>query len=829
MSKCFVLLVLLLISPLAEAATYHASPTGSDSGSGITRCNRITNIGTPALTANVALACAVAGDTAKFAAGTYVQRLDLNSTVGGSAAGGYVTIEGAKALGPTVASKTGSTKFHNPALGNVWIVYGRHVKYLKIKNLEITGGGGGIGLFGNFEHVEVTDNYIHDNRADVSALAAIRATAKYDLSSNQFAGIEFGSAHHLLIARNHITNWTTGFNATIPTNGTETLSTTADLQNFLIEDNLIVAGQFIAIDMIGKSVDWWFDNNGSTLPIPPQSWVRKGVVRNNTIKSMKPGMGAGDVGIYCDGCSEVVVERNRIEDCPGYGITMGTEEDQFLVSQIIVRHNVSIQCGSAQFGMGPNISASNPAIHGLSNHFRFAHNTAVKYKAGGPVYRMNWVSGAKTLNNIFAVSSATKVPYTWWGPGASNNASINYNLYHGSPPTESWEVKAVIYFPFSTYQSSSGQDQQSLVSNPLFTNLATRNITLSASSPALNRGTPLTTTIGGSTGTVITVADSRWFSDGYDVVPGDTIQIGSQLAVIESINHSANQITIDRTLTWLHGQGVSYPYLSTGPDLGACEGVGTCSIITAPTDPDPPIEPPDEDPDIVSNLTMHLRFDLPSGSIAEDSTANNHDGTIDTAATHTSGIIGPGALSFNGSATSQVIVIGELGSPGAVTLSAWVQPASLTTAGSEVVSIGDNISIRLFDTRVRGHYYTGSVWLQIESVDPVVLTEPSHVAYVMQTGSQQLYVNGIMVANSAHANAISYTGLGGNTIVGRHGNAGINQNYTGVIDDVRVYSRALSAIDIAALAAAEVTPPIEPPIVEPSVQTGSSILLLRRR
>ena len=820
---CVLLFTVLVLSLQAEAATYHAATTGSDTGSGATRCTRITNISTPALTINVAIACAVAGDTVKIAAGIYAQRIDLNSTVGGSAGGGYVTIEGAKALGPTVTNKTGSTMLYNAALGNVFMVYGRHVSYLKVKNLEVTGAGGGIGIFGSSHYIEVTDNYIHNNRTDVAALAAIRATAKYGLTTNQTYGNEFGSADHIIIARNHITNWTTGFNQTLPTAGTETLSTTADLQNLLIEDNLIVGGQFIGIDMIGKSVDWWYDNNFPTLPIPPQSWVRKAVIRNNTILSMKAGFGASDLGIYCDGCSEVVVERNRIEDCPGYGIYMSTEETNFLISQIIVRHNISLQCGTAQFGMGPGIGVSNPAIHGLSEHLRFAHNTAVKYKAGGPVYRMNWIPGAKSLNNIFKVSASVKVPYTWWGVGATNTASINYNLYHGSPPTESWEKQGVAYYPFATYQSVTGQDQQSLVSDPLFTSLATRNVTLSASSPALNRGIPLTTAVGGATGTVITVGDSRWFSDGYDMVQGDTIQIGSNLAIIESINYGTNQITLDRTVTWTNGMSVSYPYLSTAPDLGACEGVGICTIITAP-DPPPIDPPPPVQPDITSNLTMHLRFDAPSGIIAEDSTANNHDGTIDSAVIHTTGIIGPGALRFNGSSTSQVTVVGELGTPAAITLAAWIYPSVLDVGGSEVVSIGDNITIRLFDTKVRGHYYTGSTWLLTESVIPASTAEPSHIAYVMQSGSQQLYINGVMIANSAHANAISYAGLGSHTIIGRHGNAGLNQDFSGVIDDVRVYSRALSAVDIAALAVAEVTPPVEPL----SVTGNSSIFFLRR-
>ena len=68
---------------------------------------------------------------------------------------------GCQTRGPHAATDTtGATTLYTPTLGNAFTVYGRHVTYLKIRNLEIRGGGGGIGIFGNSSFIEMSDNYL---------------------------------------------------------------------------------------------------------------------------------------------------------------------------------------------------------------------------------------------------------------------------------------------------------------------------------------------------------------------------------------------------------------------------------------------------------------------------------------------------------------------------------------------------------------------------------------------------------------------------------------------------------------------------------------------
>jgi len=57
-------------------------------------------------------------------------------------------------------------------------------------------------------------------------------------------------------------------------------------------------------------------------------------------------------------------------------------------------------------------------------------------------------------------------------------------------------------------------------------------------------------------------------------------------------------------------------------------------------------------------------------------------------------------------------------------------------------------------------------------------------------------VDGSLAATTSTTSSISYAGLGANTVIGRHGNGNTSMDFTGTIDDVRVYDYALSASEI---------------------------------
>ncbi|GFE58385.1 right-handed parallel beta-helix repeat-containing protein [Geobacter sp. AOG1] len=101
-----------------------------------------------------------------------------------------------------------------------------------------------------------------------------------------------------------------------------------------------------------------------------------------------------------------------------------------------------------------------------------------------------------------------------------------------------------------------------------------------AGSPAINGGANLTTiTSPSGTGTSFTVADSAYFTDGMGIVSGDTIQIGSQTAIITAINYSTNVLNLDRTVTWTQGTPVNLPYNGTKPNIGLVQASASAPIV----------------------------------------------------------------------------------------------------------------------------------------------------------------------------------------------------------------------------------------------------------
>jgi hypothetical protein len=81
------------------------------------------------------------------------------------------------------------------------------------------------------------------------------------------------------------------------------------------------------------------------------------------------------------------------------------------------------------------------------------------------------------------------------------------------------------------------------------------------------------------------VADAIYFFDGNGIAgeKGDTIQLGpGQIAVVMSVNYDTNTLTLDRSLTWTAGQGVSLQYAGNAMDQGAYEYGSASTPAPAP-------------------------------------------------------------------------------------------------------------------------------------------------------------------------------------------------------------------------------------------------------
>ena len=216
-------------------------------------------------------------------------------------------------------------------------------------------------------------------------------------------------------------------------------------------------------------------------------------------------------------------------------------------------------------------------------------------------------------------------------------------------------------------------------------------------------------------------------------------------------------------------------------------------------------------PDSTSGLMAAYGFDEISGNQTLDASGKGNHGTLANAARSTQAKFGR-SLSFNG-ANSLITVkdSDSLDLANAMTLAAWVFPTNATakwetlilkkTSSGQVYSLypnsgagTPNSALRIGDTETE--LYAGSrlprdIW--------------THLATTYDGSRQRLYVNGVQVGSRSQAGSLqASTGpleIGGNTVFAE-------EYFQGLIDEVRVYNRALSQTEIQAIANEPVAPPI---------------------
>ncbi len=195
-------------------------------------------------------------------------------------------------------------------------------------------------------------------------------------------------------------------------------------------------------------------------------------------------------------------------------------------------------------------------------------------------------------------------------------------------------------------------------------------------------------------------------------------------------------------------------------------------------------------------LSGYWKLDETSGSVAADSTAYGRNGTVTGTPVWVAGKVG-NALQVN--STTYMSVPSLMGSPKNVTLAAWGNLTGIDSSGAELVSLGDYIAIRLDEGgSTKMFFYNGSSW-DFVSVSQTFLNKGWHhfaAVFNDDANTVMLYIDGSQVASATTNVTIPYSGLGTSLVVGRHGNNKTGWNFTGKIDDVRIYSRALCPTEI---------------------------------
>lgn len=205
-------------------------------------------------------------------------------------------------------------------------------------------------------------------------------------------------------------------------------------------------------------------------------------------------------------------------------------------------------------------------------------------------------------------------------------------------------------------------------------------------------------------------------------------------------------------------------------------------------------------------LVGRWRFDEGAGTIAHDCTSGAHDGTI-TGAQWTAGKNGPGALLFSDDAV-------DVGNPAALqlkaglTLAAWVKQDPASTTSGRIISKSSQ------DDRGWELNFEGATSIEFKVATDT--TSYSQVATSFTNDGQWHHIAGVFSAANATMRifidgqqAASITGAPTSqrdapfpVIIGAMPDETCCR-FNGALDDVRVYSRAISATEIQAIMAAQ--------------------------
>jgi hypothetical protein len=467
LSRFFFALAVLVSISLATSlfaqsgSTFYVSTSGSDSNNG--------SASAPWLTIQHAANTVTAGATVIVEAGTYNESVTF-STSGTSSepivfnGQGTAIVDGSTGVACcTTPSWETSSNFlccNTQGLFNIGSSSG--VSYLTIEGFTIQNYKtskkadvpAGILIAGSGTGINILNNTVQN----------IQTTAGAD--GNAYGIGVFGTSATPLsvtVSGNTVTGCLTGQSETTTYNG--------NVQNFVVSNNTIYNNDNIGMDAIG------FEGVGPT----GYDQAKNGDVYGNVIydnsainnpgeQGSANGYGGYDEdGLYCDGCTGVTFERNTVY-ANDIGIEAASETSGEVSSDVIIRNNLvygSNSCGMtvggyAKSGTGgsTDITLVNNSLYDNDTRSTGSGEFQIQYRATGIVFE----------NNILYTGAEGLFIY---GYVSGSGVTSNYNDFYTTSSTTTFELNAKSYSSFSTYQSKTGQDKNSVFANPDYDALPT--------------------------------------------------------------------------------------------------------------------------------------------------------------------------------------------------------------------------------------------------------------------------------------------------------------------------------------------------------------------
>jgi chitodextrinase len=211
-------------------------------------------------------------------------------------------------------------------------------------------------------------------------------------------------------------------------------------------------------------------------------------------------------------------------------------------------------------------------------------------------------------------------------------------------------------------------------------------------------------------------------------------------------------------------------------------------------------------------LVAEWSFDDGSGTTAQDDSGNGHTGTISNAAWSATGKYG-GALAFNGS-NSWVTVADAafLDLTTGMTIEAWVNPTSLTGWRSILLKERTGgLAYSMYATNPDLGSLPPGTFINLGAASDInssgtqalPLNTWTHLAGTYDGSQLKMYVNGSLLQTINASGSITVSNgvlrIGGNSVYGEY--------FAGLIDEIRLYNRALALAEIQTNMNTPVNPP----------------------
>ncbi|NUM43883.1 MAG: right-handed parallel beta-helix repeat-containing protein [Anaerolineales bacterium] len=446
------------ISPISN--TYYVAPDGDDTHPG--------TLAEPWQTIQHAADTVTAGDAVNVRAGVYHERVTVN--VSGTAG---ATIVFQSFPGETAILDGAGLTVPDADNGLFFI---ENQSYLVLSGFELRNyttddpNRVPIGIFvtGAAHHIELRNNHLHHIENNGGSEGNAHGIAIYGTEAPD-------SIHDVLIDGNELHDLKLGNSEALVLNG--------NVEQFTITNNHVHDNDNIGIDLIGFE---------GTAPDPDYDQARDGIVADNTVHHIdtltNPAYFGEQsaAGIYVDGGTRIVIERNRVY-ASNFGVELASEHAGRATSFITVRNNFFYHNHGAGLAMGGYDTARGSTHHCDILNNTFFENDTNQYGTG-ELYLQFDTHDNRIVNNLFYANEQSLFTSNDYVENTAN--LVDYNLYFapaGIAESE-WGWKTEYYTGFDAYRTATGNDPHSLFADPEFVNLSQPDLHLQATSPARDRG-----------------------------------------------------------------------------------------------------------------------------------------------------------------------------------------------------------------------------------------------------------------------------------------------------------------------------------------------------